>query len=283
MPAFEAGRGRLLLDLPQTEFSELQDASDAYTTLVRERKVTQRRRASLRTERERAIERDRKALAKAIAQGKPDPQDKTVERIDKEIRACDRRLEALEVAIDDAEVALIAVVDENRQEWVEAEQGGLNALLDDYLEAIDALAEVRSRVSSAHALIRWLHGFPETESTFRTAAGLVLSLRAANGEPYTFDQVVEAMREDVRNRPTLSVSKSETQRIHEERRANEESGRGYFTDAELKAIEEDPVGFFGGRGAEVIRPMRDATRDESAEGPVVVTGALFIDGEASDE
>lgn len=71
MPLFERRGRRLDIVLPKTEWSEFEEARDAYLELVKERRVTETRLGSLRAERERAVLSDRAALADAIRDGKP--------------------------------------------------------------------------------------------------------------------------------------------------------------------------------------------------------------------
>jgi hypothetical protein len=253
MPAFEAGvDGRMVLSLPGTDFPELSEASEAYQRILQERTVTQKRLTSLQRDREAAIEKDRVALAKAIAAGDPDPQDGKVVKVEKEIAACERRLQALEIALDDAEAHLIVTVDDNRAAWVEQARSSLEDELYAYTQSVEALAASRFEVALASSLLAWLSGFPETESSFRPRAQFVAHLPGPHSDPYLFADVIEALRKDAETTPrTFPVQKTEAQARHEERLANELAGKGYFTDGQLREMAENPEAFWGGTGAKV--------------------------------
>jgi hypothetical protein len=256
MPMFESRSGRRLeLDLPKTQWKELEEVRDAYEELKKERRVTETRLRSLRGERERAVLRDREALADAIRDGKADPGGKQVEKIEKEIRACTRRLEALEIALDDAEDDLLAEVDEHRDGWASDVEPALEAAREEYTQAVESLASARRKVSAKYALLRWVRLFPEEEMSYRVRSSYVSDLKGPNGDPYMIDQVVQALRDDAQARPEVERTVTETQLLHEARRKNEEAGHGYFTDEELNRLAENPDTFFGGQGARRVQPM----------------------------
>jgi hypothetical protein len=269
MPVFETARGgRLDLALPHTRWKELEEAVDAYEKLKRERKVTNSRLAGLTREREKAIEADRRALAKAIKEGKRDPGNKAIERIEKEIQACNRRLEALEEALDDAEGDLIAVVDEHREAWVEEAEAAHLEAREAYAEAVEELSLSRTVLAERFSLYSWVKHFPDEELgtlSYRVRDSYLPGLLASWGDPYTFTDVLVALREDAQGRPDGDHAPGdplarETQRIHEERMANEKEGRGYYTDDELLRLAEDPVAFHGGEGAERMPRRQMPTR-----------------------
>src|SRR4029077_20425450 len=109
------------------------------------------------------------------------------------------------------------------------------------------------------------------------------TLRAAHGDPYLFDQVVSALREDANvRRMEQPVSVSETQRLHEERRANELEGRGYCSDDELRRLRENALEFRHGDGVRMVRTQR--IQRPSDTGPLVSDGAFVsIPGAEHDE
>jgi hypothetical protein len=259
MAVFETNRGgRLDIQLPPSPWPELKKVAEQYEKLARERRVTGTRLGGLEGERTRAIEQDRIALAKAIKDGKDDPGSKRVEKIEKEIAACKRRLEALEEALDMASGDLIATVDEHREEWSEEAQSELEAVQSVYAEAVEALASAREEVSAQYALFRWVRMFPD-EPTYRIRGSFLTTLRAQHGDPYFFSQVVDSLREDaqVKYDPKPSDLRdphgAASQQQHEQRQANEQAGLGYWTDSELERMEENRAEFFGGAGARLKR------------------------------
>jgi len=197
MPVFETpGGSRLQLSLPQVDWPELQEAANSYTTLMKERRVTSVRLGQLHAERDRAIEADRAALGKAIKEGKPDPGDKNVEKIEKEIRACNRRLEALEHALDAAESDLIDVLDEHRDEWLGEVGESVATAQAQYAEAIEAVAQASQSYAAAITLRNWIRSFPEEETSFRVRERFLPRLRNANGSAFYLSDVLTALRED---------------------------------------------------------------------------------------
>jgi hypothetical protein len=284
MPVFETERGsRLRVVLPQTDWKELTRAAEAYGTLLQERKVTESRLYTLRNEREKAERKDARELATWLKEGKKgkEPEPNAVEKIDKETRACERRLVGIDEALDDAESDLINVVDEHREEWKEAAEVELTSAYDEYAAAVEQLAEVHDRLSASLGLRSWLQFFPE--DPFYIPRGMLLpTLRAAHGDPYLFDEIVTALREDAQvRRREQPISVSETQRIHEDRLANEREGRGYYTDDELARLEENPDVFRHGAGVRIVETMPMQLR--RGTGPAVVDGAVFVTPGDGDE
>ena len=197
MPIFETpGGSRLQLALPQSDWPELQEASDAYATLLKERRVTSSRLGQLRTNRERAIAADRAAFGKTIREGKPDPGDKNVEKVEKEIRACNRRLEALEHALDAAETDLLDVIDEHRREWGEELDATVAQARAKYAEAIEAVATASNAYSQALAMRNWVKHFPEGETTYRVRERFLPRLVNQNGSAFYVGDVLAALGDD---------------------------------------------------------------------------------------
>jgi uncharacterized protein YukE len=267
MPSELASGRRFEVAVPSSSnWEELNEAAETYRRLVQERNVTARRLGGLQGERVRAVEQERHALAAWLKSDRStkEPDSSKVAKIDKEIKAAERRLLAVEEAIDDAISDLIAVVDEHRDEWREDAERALAQERAQYAEAVEALAQAREKVSAAYALTSWVNGFPEFEQTFRVRGAVVGSLKAENGEPYWFAQVVDALRQDATQTvgaPRRDPNAEASQRHHEERMRNERDGRGYWTDKELDFMAQNEVEFFGGQGARLIRTSRPQTSE----------------------
>ena len=212
MPIFETSNGRRIdLRLPPTEWPEMQKAKENYERLKAEQRAAQQRLGSLRRKREQAVEADRIALAKALKEGADEPTEAKVDQIDKELLARNRRLEALERALDDAEADVLAVVDEHRDEWLEEVSATVDAAYEKYAEAVEAFAAVTDSVYSAWALWRWVKFFPDEEMSYRVRAGHVAGLMTPSGDPYTTSQVLDALRQDaVRPAPREEVEAGPT-------------------------------------------------------------------------
>jgi len=125
MPIFETSTGsRFDLLLPHTEWPELQRAVAEYQFLLNERKAAGYRMGALVQEQERAIRKDLDALKKTLLEGGEDPGAKHEAKAKKEAEAAKRRYDALDLALEDAEVKLIEIVDAHRDEWLPHGRGG---------------------------------------------------------------------------------------------------------------------------------------------------------------
>jgi hypothetical protein len=182
--------------LPPIEMAwdELKGPIKEYRKLVSDRHLALTRLGKLENDRARAVEADRRALAKALRAGGDDPGDSAVEKIDKDMANTRRQVEALEIAIEEAEQELIGVVDENQAAWIENVEDEIAGVSQDYLAAVDALEAARERLSSSVGLKRFLHTFPEHGYT--SGHWPVFGLIARSGEPFNWDEVVEALRKD---------------------------------------------------------------------------------------
>lgn len=250
MSVFESARGRRLdITLPPPGSLEGLDAvAQAYERLKRERKVTATRLGGLRGERERVVDQERAALARALKDGKEVPKTSKVEKIDRDISAAEQRLAALEEALDLASEELIVVADECCEEWTEQVLGEVSTAQREYQEAVEVLASASGEVLAKIALLRWARLFPEDEISYRVRGSNVLALRAPHGDPYSLDEVLQALREDaqVTYDPRAWVSRdplgARIQVEFEEKRANEEKGLGFLTDAQIaEGITEELV------------------------------------------
>lgn len=175
-------------------WEELKEPVKEYRKLVSDRHVALTRLAKLENDRTRAIEADRRALAKALREGKEDPGDKSVEKIDKDMASTRRVVESLEIAIEEAEAELIGVVDEHQADWLTATDDEIDAVAQDYLAAVDALEAAREKLTASVGLKRFLNTFPEHGYT--AGHWPVFGLLGRNHEPYQWDQVIEALRKD---------------------------------------------------------------------------------------
>lgn len=260
MPETATGR-RVDLSLPQTNWPELQEIATEYAEKQQERKVVSHRLGALRGRgREQAQHEDQMVLAQAIEQSKKEePTASKVEQVDKEIAACERRLGALEIVVDNLEQRVIEIVDQHRDAWIEEVDAELTSGSQRYAEAIEEVSAARISISQKFSLRRWLTGFPDT--TYKVGgSSAVVALKAMHGDPYTFDEVMDALRQDAEMDMRDAAQKAEplkslTQRRHEEKQANLEAGLGYYTDDELKRLAENPIEFHHGRGAKLNRTM----------------------------
>jgi hypothetical protein len=197
MPIFETHSGtRLDIALPNTDWPELQKAVEEYRELQKERKVAAHRLDALATEQHKAVERDKQELARWMRDKKgPEPKANAAEKVEKEIVACRRRYDALDIALEEAGIDLIHVVDEHRDEWTAEVAGRITAAMEKFEEALDVVVDARTALAREYALRRWVENFPE-QASFRLGVPSVRSLTSPSGDPYMWDQVVAAIRRD---------------------------------------------------------------------------------------
>ena len=110
-----AGR-RIRLDLP--DFEPITKTKAEYEKITTEIVSAQGSLESLAFRREEARQADTAAFAKALRGGKADPGTPKTDAVDAEIVAAQRRLAALQRALDDVEGELIAAVEQHRAEWL---------------------------------------------------------------------------------------------------------------------------------------------------------------------
>jgi ribosomal 50S subunit-associated protein YjgA (DUF615 family) len=173
---------------------ELQGPIEEYRELIQKRHVEHVRLGKLENDRARALEADRRALAKALRQGGEDPGDKKIKEIDRKLAETRRTIEALEIAIYEAEADLVGVVDEHQSEWLENTTDEIAQVAQEYLVAVEAIEAAREKLISSVALKRFLHTFPE--HGYQPGHWPVYGLIGRNEEPFRWDQVTEALRKD---------------------------------------------------------------------------------------
>jgi uncharacterized protein YukE len=255
----ESGR-RLDVQVPPTSnWAELEQPAAKYREVVGKRNAAARRLSGLQGELQRATDADRIALAKAIKEGAKDPGPSRVEKIKKEIAACERFLASSEEAVDMALQDVIDAVDEHRDEWQGEAEEALQEARRAYAETVEEMVAAKEHVSAKYALLAWVAGFPEQELTFRVRGSYGGGLKAENGDPYFFSQVIDALRADAaktEGAPQGDPNARASQEHHEERLRNERAGLGYFTDLELERMQQNPVEFWGGAGARLAPGSR---------------------------
>jgi len=125
--------------------------------------------------------------------------------VDGEIVGAQRRLAALQRALDDVEGELIAAVDQHRAQWL--------AEVDEQLEQehaakrklIAELATARETIVATSSLRVWLAGFPMKATSIRRGGSpAVAGVLGQNGEPMPFEQIMQALEKDL-ERPVAAI------------------------------------------------------------------------------
>jgi len=181
------------LRLPKTNWPPLQKAVAQYERLREEQNVTQARVYDLARELEDAREKDRQAYAKAIAAGEGDPGTPAEGKTQDELHNAQRRLEALALAVKNAEQALAAVVEANRDKWAGEASDEAEQARQELADAVEKLAAANERHAERRALVAWLSGFPE-QASIRVVAPPIRGLPRPSGEAYFVSDVLDALR-----------------------------------------------------------------------------------------
>lgn len=182
------------LRLPQTDWPPLQKAVATYDRLREEQNVTQRRVYDLTQELERSREKDRQTYAKAIAAGKDDPGTPAEDKTRGEHHDAQRRLEALGLAVENAERALVDVVDEHRENWTDEAGGEVEQARQEFANAVEAVAAAAEKLAERRGALRWLRKFPDEQASVRVVHPPVSKLLRPSGEPYFVHDVLDALR-----------------------------------------------------------------------------------------
>ena len=199
-----AGR-RIRLDLP--DFEPITKTKAEYVKLTTEIVSAQGSLEQLGAKREAARLADTSAFAKALRGGKGDPGTPRTAAADGEIMGEQRRLAALQKALDDVEGELIAAVEQHREQWVGEVDEQLVLLLAAKRKLIAELATARETIVVTSSLRVWLAGFPmKATSVRRGGSPPVAGVLGQNGEPMPFEQIMQALEEDLKyERPTAAI------------------------------------------------------------------------------
>ena len=200
-----AGR-RIRFDLP--EFEPITKTKTEYEKITAEIAVAQGALEQLAAKREAARQADTGAYAKALRGGKADPGTPKTDRVDAEIVGAQRRLAALQKALDDVEGELIADVEQNREQWLAEVDARLEQEHEAKRKLIAEHARARETIVVTAGLRGWLHGFPMKQTSIRRGVvPPVAGVLGRNGEAIgweTIKQALEADLEPVRE-PTAAI------------------------------------------------------------------------------
>jgi hypothetical protein len=144
-------------DLARQRWRPIAKAVEKRNRLGRELTDTNGRLVALRGELPQAEQADREAFAVAIAEGKPEPNRKA-KQIDANIAAAERRSEALQTAVQQAESELQKLCEQNRPGWYRDTLAAIGRAHRIYQEAIDAVAQAREGLADEVALADWIRG-----------------------------------------------------------------------------------------------------------------------------
>ena len=118
-----------------------------------------------------------------------------------------RRLAALQKALDDVEGELIAAVERHRSEWLAEVDEQLEQEHEAKRALIAELAGARETIVVTSSLRVWLAGFPMRATSIRRGVvPPVAGVLGRNGEPMPFEQIVQALEKDLEyERPVAAI------------------------------------------------------------------------------
>ena len=132
---------------------------------------------------------DRAAFAAALAAGKAEP-DRMADQVAANIAAEERRSEALQTAVKQAESDLQKISEQNRPGWYRDSLAAIGKAHRIYEEAIDAVAQAREGLADEVALADWIRGGVGVSPIVDTLAA------AGGGEALSFSRVLQALNAD---------------------------------------------------------------------------------------
>ena len=191
------------------KWPELAQAGKEYRRTVAEWKATLIRQRNLEEDRPKAVERDRKALAKAIKEGGPELGAKNVEKLDMELAACRRRLDAIDDLLAEAEAAVEAAVEAHRDAWAAQAEDEKERARGEALQALEALSERLTMVSKVSRVEYWVRGFPDRKMGAGANLGYAPGLISRNGEPHHLTAVIDSLRALLAPAPTVPAEPQE--------------------------------------------------------------------------
>ena len=174
---------------------EVQPLAKEYRKLVGDRRAAQQQLGQLEDAHVRAVESDKVAYAQALREGKPDPGNKAVEKLNKERANTRRTIESLEVAILEVEAELEDAIEAQKAGQSERIQAEIEEACVVYAAAIDELAVARQSLAEIVAMRHFLKEFPERG--YKPAGWPVFKLQAPSGDPYDFGRVSDALHNEI--------------------------------------------------------------------------------------
>lgn len=180
---------------PTVDLPQVARAAEEWRKLHAEHSAASQRVFDLEEARHLAVDADSIAYAVALRAGKADPGPVAARKADAVLIDARRLADALEKATSSAESDLLAAVERHRGRWL----GLLDRQADEaqkaYSAAIEAVEADRSRLCQVRATGSWLRGFP-ARAAYKPVSPGVAALVARHGDPYSWDQVIAALRAD---------------------------------------------------------------------------------------
>jgi transcriptional regulator with XRE-family HTH domain len=167
-----------------------------YNKLVRDRSAAQHRLDQIARDRRKAEQLDQATLAAAIREGKPDPGNAAVKKLEQDEQETNRLIGALEEAIFDVEAELVEVFDATKDEQHPGVDAEIDAASLHLQMVIEALQDARWKLAEAVSMKRFLKTFPD-EGDWRPGEWPLHKLVSPSGDAYDIGKVIEALKFDI--------------------------------------------------------------------------------------
>ncbi len=191
-------RNLTLPDLAELELDwpDIDTVIREYLRLTADHRTASTDLAALLESRPAAINEDRQTYAKAIRQGKNDPGEAALAKLNTKITASSRKVEALAVAVQAAAQDLADAVERRRIELVRDTD---RAVLEDHAALSAAVAQwevARGRLHAHRALRSWVRGFPTQTKYVPGMTPPLAGLTGRNGAPVSYAEIAQSLRQD---------------------------------------------------------------------------------------
>ncbi|MGI9118783.1 MAG: hypothetical protein ACR2G7_01410 [Acidimicrobiales bacterium] len=180
---------------PRIDVPEVAKATEEWRRLHGEHSAAAQQLYELEEGRHHAVEADASAFGAAIRSGKPDPGAVATKKCDADLIEARRLAGALEKAAGSAEADLLGVVERHRDKWAALLDQQAEEAQKAYSAAVEAVEVSRRRLCAVRATGSWLRGFPGRPAYKPVSLG-VAALVARHGDPYTWPEVLAALRSD---------------------------------------------------------------------------------------
>ena len=200
MEALRTTRGTRItirVPIPARTNKKIAKAAAEYDRLGGEEAGTRAELAALDEQLQAADAKHVRAYADALAANRPEPPETERAKLEALKASQERRAAALPLALDEAEAALVAAIEGERE-----------TLLADTLAraAVTELATARADLMTERAISGWLSRFPQFAGRAPSAATPpVRELLGQNGDPIGFDVVLAALSADLESPKAASA------------------------------------------------------------------------------
>jgi hypothetical protein len=132
----------------------------------------------------------------------PEPKDTAVKKLNDQIAATERRMDALHMAATAAGTAVEATITDTTTEWVELLGAAELDARTRYAEAVDEIERARAEIDRVRSVRSWVHSHDEHQKRFKGVWSTPMPIEGPSGDNYTPAQILAALRTDI-DPPTI--------------------------------------------------------------------------------